>query len=398
MEKGLVKKALAFFYDYVELHNDWFVFHDYRQVSESVRLCKEIARGEGLAKEDYESGLVALILSHTYIKEGEGQQQKHLELIDEFLEQNKVSDNERKIIRYFADFYLLNKTPQNTVENVLRDAKDIHLGLPDALERLSLLRIEEERVNKKTYSELEWLLQCKYYFIMHSFDTPYANRVYGSTRNKNFIELEKRIDKFRAEEQKDKKYNEEGFESLSAKESQDLFRIAFRNYLDLVALADRKAGLLIQVNSILAPVVVAFSLRRIETHFIYTIPTACVLIGAVVTIFYGILASKPLEKNWDDDDHHLKERFFFGSFDRLDPGFKKVTWEKYSDDMYHFFRGDKKLVFEDLIKESYAVRKVLSKKFGYLTIAYKVFFAGLMLSIVGYLAIAVFDEYQKMGF
>ena len=60
--------------------------------------------------------------------------------------------------------------------------------------------------------------------------------------------------------------------------------------------------------------------------------------------------------------------------------------------MYHFFRGDKKLVFEDLIKESYAVRKVLSKKFSYLTIAYKVFFAGLMLSIVGYLAIAIFDE------
>ena len=391
-DKGLVKKALAFFYAYVELHNDWFVFHDFRHASESVRLCKEIARGEGLAKDEYETGLVALILSHLFIKSGDGQHQQYLELVDEFLDQHHVNEKDRKVIRYFADFYLLNKTPQNTVENVLRDAKDIHLGLPDALERLSLLRIEEERVNKKTYGELEWLLQCKYYFIMHSFDTPYANRVYGSTRNKNFIELEKRIDKLRAEEQKDKKYNEDGYESLSAKESQDLFRIALRNYLDLVALADRKAGLLIQVNSILAPVVVAFSLRRIETHFIYTIPTAFVLIGAVITIFYGILASKPLEKNWDDDDDHVKERFFFGSFDRLDPGFKRVSWEKYSDDMLHFFHGDKRLVFEDLIKESFAVRKVLSKKFSYLTIAYKVFFAGLMLSIVGYLAIAIFDE------
>src|SRR5690606_27019818 len=337
-DKSLVKKALAFFYAYVELHNDWFVFHDFRHASESVRLCKEIARGEGLAKEEYESGMVALVLSFLFIKEGDGQQ-KYLDLVDEFIEQNSVSDKESKVIKYFTDFYLLNKTPQNTLENVLRDAKDIHLGLPDALERLSLLRIQEERVNNKTYSELEWLLQCKYYFIMHSFDTPYANRVYGSTRNKNYIELEKRIDKLRAEEQKDKKNNQDGFESLSAKESQDLFRIALRNYLDLVALADRKAGLLIQVNSILAPVVVAFSLRRIETHFIYTIPTAFVLIGAVITIFYGILASKPLEKNWDDDDDHLEERFFFGSFDRLDPGFKKVTWEKYSDDMLHFFHG-----------------------------------------------------------
>ena len=42
------------------------------------------------------------------------------------------------------------------------------------------------------------------------------------------------------------------------KESEDLFKIAFRNYLNLIGIADRKAGLLIQINTILASIIIGF--------------------------------------------------------------------------------------------------------------------------------------------
>ena len=38
---------------------------------------------------------------------------------------------------------------------------------------------------------------------------------------------------------------------LSYREKADLFKLVFRNYLSLISVADRKAGLLIHVNSIL---------------------------------------------------------------------------------------------------------------------------------------------------
>lgn len=46
------------------------------------------------------------------------------------------------------------------------------------------------------------------------------------------------------------------------KESEDLFKIAFRNYLNLIGIADKKAGLLIQVNSILASVIIGFVAKK----------------------------------------------------------------------------------------------------------------------------------------
>lgn len=174
------------------------------------------------------------------------------------------------------------------------------------------------------------------------------------------------------------------------KESEDLFKIAFRNYLNLIAIADRKAGLLIQVNSILASVIIGFVAKKIEEMPYLVIPACIILFVAGFTIFYGILASKPLGKSFLKDVQYEQQPFFFGSFDKMDPDFKHMTIDKYSRDMNDLFHGDKKLVFDELIKESFQVRKVLSKKFDYLDIAYKIFFAGLVFLIVTFVIIMIY--------
>lgn len=171
------------------------------------------------------------------------------------------------------------------------------------------------------------------------------------------------------------------------KGNEDLFKIAFRNYLNLIGIADKKAGLLIQVNSILASVIIGFVAKKVQDMHLLIIPTAAILIVAGITIFYSILASKPLDKSFLKDVQYEKEPFFFGSFDKLDPHFKHVKLDKYSEDMNDLFYVNKQLVFEELIKESFQVRKVLSKKFNYLDIAYKVFFIGIVFVILTFLVV-----------
>jgi len=176
---------------------------------------------------------------------------------------------------------------------------------------------------------------------------------------------------------------------LSDKGNEQLFKIAFRNYIDLIGLADRKAGLLIQVNSIIISIVFGFIIKKEEVSYSEYIPTGIILIGSLITIFFSVLASKPRAKSIAVNTSD-REQFFFGSFDRLDPYFKNVSWEKYANDITGFFKGDKKLVFEELIKESFDVRKVLSKKFVYLSIAYKVFFSGLLMGLLSFMALIIF--------
>ncbi len=171
------------------------------------------------------------------------------------------------------------------------------------------------------------------------------------------------------------------------KENEDLFKIAFRNYLNLIGIADKKAGLLIQVNSILASVIIAFVTRKIHDYPLLIIPAATILVVAGVTIFFSIMASKPLDKNYLKDVTYDKEPFFFGSFDKMDPAFRHKQLESYYKDMTELFNDERNLLFDELIKESFAVRKVLSKKFSYLDIAYKIFFAGLVLVIITFLVV-----------
>ena len=173
------------------------------------------------------------------------------------------------------------------------------------------------------------------------------------------------------------------------KESEDLFKIAFRNYLNLISIADRKAGLLIQINSLLTAGIIGFVAKKIEDVHLLIIPAGTILIVAGFTIFYSILASKPLDKAFLKDVQYEKEPFFFGSFDKLDPDFKHISLDSYSNDMNDLFHGNKQLVFDELIKESFQVRKVLSKKFGYLDIAYKIFFAGLIFVIISFLVVVI---------
>ena len=393
-DRNLVKAAQDFLCAFIESHKDIFVFHDFRFVNETVNSCKEIGKTEAVNKEDYEIGVTALILSELSSQPLDNNDMHNETLVARFIAENHLSEREVKELQYYVDFFTNGKLPQNHIEEVLRDGKDLFLAMPDALERLSLLRIELERAGHKTYSDIEWLQFCKGYFITHTFFTRSANRKYGTQRSKNYFELERHIDKVNAELTKEKKgHDRTSGDVLLDKESEDLFKIAFRNYLNLVELADRKANLLIQVNSILASVIIGFVAKNVESLHSMIIPVAAVLIVAAITIFYGILASKPLNQSSLKDVTYEREPFFFGSFDKLDPGFKHVTIDKYSGDMLELFRGDKKFVFDELIKESFLVRKVLSKKFGYLDIAYKVFFAGLLFIILSFLFVMIFKPF-----
>ena len=121
------------------------------------------------------------------------------------------------------------------------------------------------------------------------------------------------------------------------------------------------------------------------------IPVAAVLVVAGITIFYGILASKPLGKAFLKDVTYEKQPFFFGSFDKMDPDFQHASLNDYCNDMNELFTGDKKLVFDELIKESFQVRKVLSKNSAISILLIKYFLQGFkVIVILTFLVVMIF--------
>ncbi len=173
--------------------------------------------------------------------------------------------------------------------------------------------------------------------------------------------------------------------SLTNKETEDLFKLAFRNYNHLISVADSKASLLIRVNSLLISVMIAFVLGKIEKEYFILWPTVVLLSVCLATILLAILASKP-RRNSLMENRKLKtyQRFFFGSFDMIDPTLPNVQWDEYFQGMSDLFCQSRDSVYMEIYKESFNVRQVLFKKFNYLSWAYWVFIFGLLISVISF--------------
>lgn len=166
---------------------------------------------------------------------------------------------------------------------------------------------------------------------------------------------------------------------LNHKETEDLFRITFRNYNHLISVADSKSALLIRVSSIITSVMLAFGITKTERYPWIFWPVIILLVTSTATILLAVLASRPRHSSLDKD---VSQQFFFGSFDLTDPRFKKVDWPSFYSQINSLFGGHRQLLFVEACKELFNVRKVLSRKFTYLSVAYWVFISGLLLSIL----------------
>lgn len=386
-----IKKASEFIFPFYAKFSDIFPFHSYAFATEKVKACKEIGKAEDLDKADLLPGLLAVIFIDVGLPDAGDQDLNNRKIVERFVEENLLPHELEKPFQDYLQFLRTPRLPRTTVEEILLDGMNTYLGLPDAIERADLLRIEAEKAKNLVYTEEEWNEVLRKKFVDNPFYTKYARETYGDQRHKNFYELKRRI--WRFEEEAARKRNslqtDLSGNLLSNKETEDLFKIAFRNYLALISVADRKAALLTQIGSIIVSVIIAYNVGHVHLNPLYVIPVGVILISSVITITYAILASRPQEDAYDTKAFSNSESFFFGSFDRVDREFGKISLEAYTAGVNSIFKGDKEDVFRQITEESFQVRRVLSKKFRYLAVAYKVFLAGLILSIVTFLIVSL---------
>ncbi len=79
-----------------------------------------------------------------------------------------------------------------------------------------------------------------------------------------------------------------------------LFRVAFRNQIQLIAIADSKANIILSINSLIISVVIAimssghFISRGIDIDSpLLVVPVVTIILGSLISAVFSILAAKP---------------------------------------------------------------------------------------------------------
>jgi hypothetical protein len=159
-----------------------------------------------------------------------------------------------------------------------------------------------------------------------------------------------------------------------------LFRLTSKNHMDMSAMADSKAGIMISVNSIIISVVISLLMRKLEDYPHLILPTVILLLVNISTIIFAILATRPKilggQFTQEDIDNRKINLLFFGHFHRM-------PLEAYQKGIKQML-NDKEYLYSSLVKDIYYLGVVLGRKYKFLRVSYTIFMYGLILSVIAF--------------
>lgn len=165
-----------------------------------------------------------------------------------------------------------------------------------------------------------------------------------------------------------------------------MFRITSTNNQRLSDMADKKADILITVNSILLSAILSLLIRRLESNTHLVLPTIMILFVSAIKLIYAILATRPKIPSGVFSEQDVKDKkvnlLFFGNFYKMD-------FETYRQGMLKVME-DREFLYGSLVRDVYSQGIVLGRKFKLLRIAYNVFMFGLMAAILAFV-VAIFS-------
>ncbi|MBW6481661.1 MAG: HD domain-containing protein [Vicingaceae bacterium] len=364
-------------------YNTKLVYHNFKHTNEVVENAKEIAKAEKISDEELELVLIAAWFHDVgYLKSCENHEQLGVDEATSFLQEHKISLEKIKVVSSCILATKLKVEPTNLLEEIICDADMTGLSKPNYNERTLLLRTEFELIKKEeTLNEEDWLKKEIDFLTNQKYYTKYAQLNLNEKKIQNLLQKEKEIEKILKKQNK-KEIPEKGIETM--------FRTALKNHMELSAIADNKANIMLSINALVISIVVSSLISKFDKHPEFIFPTVLMLVICLIAIVLATLSTKPkiTEGKFTTDD--VKNRkanlLFFGNFHSMNlPDYEWGMKELMKDGDY---------LYSSLIRDLYYLGVVLSKKYTYLRWCYIVFMYGMILSVSVYAVVILFTNHH----
>lgn len=390
----LVEQARQFAWEMFEQHRvPRMVFHSYHFTRDLVDTATLLCREMEVSETDRElvqiaAWLLPIGFLTNYQDPVGGSEQK----AREFIRQQRVQTFPAESLIQIIITALKRQTPRNLAEQILSDAYHIITYIDQYESRHGLMRLEQELMLQRRHDRLEWtqlelqeLLGVKLY-------TPYARMHYEGQLAEHILGRKQRIEKLSRRDSLEIIANESPtgpFQQLergdTARAIQTFFRANYRNHINLSAIADNKANIMISVNSILISVLITFlSYRNIgENNPAILLPVVIFIVSGGASLIFAVLSARPkvtmLNHKGQPIQHLQRNIVFFGNFVHLD-------LDQYEAAMDAMFRSDE-LMYGNLTRDLYHLGKVLDQKYRYLSVSYTIFMIGFVATVLTFLVI-----------
>ena len=175
--------------------------------------------------------------------------------------------------------------------------------------------------------------------------------------------------------------------NLLSRGLQTMLRLTSSNHFHLSEMADRKANILISVNSIIIGVILSILIDKLSEEPYLTIPVIIFLASCLTTIIIAILSTRPkiTEGVFSKEDILNKKTnlLFFGNF-------YKSSLEEYQWAMSTLMK-DNEYLYSVIVKDIHQIGVVLGRKYKLIRLAYTVFMVGLIISVIAFFVAALIN-------
>ncbi len=373
------------------------IFHNLTHTKKVVERAQEIAAHYQLSEKDTLTIYVAAWFHDTghLFTDLEKHEEKGIELMREYmLKEDGINE---ELINSIAGCIMathLPHQPKNSMEEILCDADTYHFGTKEFKHTNKQVKKEFEL---RGYNSLlnDWTFNTIDLLEKHIFCTSYCKILLDVGKRKNIEWLKGKDQKKMVDNTHHDMFDIGSGEERNAKEKsnllsrgvQTMLRLTSSNHFHLSEMADRKANILISVNSIIIGVILSLLIDKLPDDPYLTIPTIIFLASCLTTIIIAILATRPkiTEGIFSKEDILNKKTnlLFFGNFYRS-------SLEEYQWAMATLMK-DNEYLYSAIVKDIHQIGVVLGRKYKLIRLAYNVFMVGLIFSVVAFFVAALIN-------
>ena len=362
------------------------VFHYYSFTVDLVECTEELAEEEDAEPAQKAQALVAAWFFHSgRLFDYEKHAEHSLRLARDFLARHAPDEAFREKALLCLALGLSEEETTSSPALWLRDANTISTFLQDPDERRPLLHLEWELMLRRRLSRPEWTQYWLQQLLGQRLFTHSARMRFEDKMAEQIRKLKKAVEKEGSSfsvHKKDEKTRSRLYHTLEKKQPtravQTFFRANYRNHINLSAIADNKANIMISVNSILISVLITILTYQnlSDNNPVILLPVVIFLVTGLASLIFAVLSARPKVTNLHlerDKEKIRRNMVFFGNFVHLD-------LDEYEEAMDAIFR-DSELLYGNMTRDLYFLGKVLDKKYRYLSLSYNVFMLGFIATV-----------------
>ncbi len=300
----------------------------------------------------------------------------------EFCQIEEIDEELKDKIAY--TLFALNKNgdPISQEAQLFFDALNSFLWIEHKQDLLPLLKTERQLKLNEHLEEVEWEEQLLRYMLDIRFYQSESNKIYQDRLSFYISEQSEKLQKIQRKliNSADARPFVQVEKRVPTSGIQTFFRTNYRNHINLSAIADNKANIMISVNAVLITVIISIlsykNLTEIEPGVFF--PAIIFLFFGLASLTMAVLASRPKITSHLDPTKAKqglsKKLIFFGNFVKLNEA-------EYEEALDHMFK-DSSLLYSNLSADLYNLGKVLDKKYKLLAASYNLFLIGFAITVL----------------